>query len=177
MPTSSDEGKNIIRLWVEEFSSSIHTVLDLGVGKGTYKKIYTEKKSKPLKHAKWIGIEAWKPYIDEFKLESYYDQIINQDIRKVDYTALPKIDLVFAGDVLEHVTKEEAVEVINQLMKKSDKIIISIPIIHYPQEEINNNPFEVHVKDDWSHREMLETFPLIKKSWTGDEIGVYLIEK
>ena len=177
MPTSSKEGKDIIRNWVTEFSSDIHTVLDLGVGAGTYKAFYADKKNRPLKDATWIGIEAWKPYIIQFKLEEYYDKIINADIREVDYESLDKIDLVFIGDVLEHISKDDAVVLIKKLLCIANKIIISIPIIFHPQGEINNNPFEVHVKEDWSHLEMLETFPEITKSWSGNIIGVYLLER
>ena len=176
MPSSSKEGKSIIREWVTEFGPTVNTVLDLGVGNGTYHKLYTIK-SDALAHAKWVGVEAWKPYIEEFDLENRYDTIINEDIRKIDFTTITGLDLVFAGDVLEHITKEEAVKVIDDLINVATRIVISIPIIHYPQGEVEGNPFEVHVKDDWSHEEMLETFPQIKRSWTGKAIGVYLLEK
>jgi hypothetical protein len=83
---------------------------------------------------------------------------------------------VFAGDVLEHITKEEAIKVVDDLLKVAKRIIVSIPIVHFPQGEEEGNPYEAHVKDDWSHTEMLETFPQIKRSWTGNIIGVYLLE-
>jgi predicted TPR repeat methyltransferase len=178
MPSSSPEGKDIICNWVMEFSTSIDTVLDLGVGKGTYHNLLTKKKKgRLLTHCSWIGIEAWLPYIEKYKLRDRYNILINNDIRHVDYSMLPKFDLTIAGDVLEHITKDDSVKVVNDILQISEYLIISIPIIHYPQGEIENNPYEVHVKDDWSHAEMLETFPHITKYWTGKEIGVYLLKK
>lgn len=175
MPSSNKEGKSVIREWVTEFGPNVQTVLDLGVGNGTYHRLFT-RKSAALREAHWIGIEAWKPYIHEFDLITRYDKIINADIRVVDFTTLGKIDLVFAGDVLEHIAKEEAVKVVDDLLKVAKKIIISIPIVHYPQGEEEGNPYEAHVKDDWSDAEMKETFTQIKRSWAGNVIGVYLLE-
>ena len=175
MPSSSKEGKDIIRSWISEFSSEIKTVLDLGTGNGTYSRLF-KRKSKLLEHAKWIGVEAWEPYIEEFSLKQQYDLLINDDIRNVNYKSLGKIDITFIGDVLEHISKDQAIELINRLKPVSTKIIISIPIIHWEQGEVGGNPFERHVKDDWSNEEMLETFPEIKRYHAGNKIGVYLIE-
>lgn len=176
MPTSSNEGKDIIRNWVSEFSHEIKNVLDIGVGQGTYHRMFTKKKfGNLLGNSHWTGIEAWAPYIEKYNLNSTYDLIINEDIRKINFDNFKTIDLTFAGDVLEHMTKEEAINVVNKILQKSKKLIISIPIVHYPQDEIEDNPYEIHVKDDWSHEEMLSTFTSIKKSWQGKEIGVYLI--
>jgi hypothetical protein len=70
---------------------------------------------------------------------------------------------VIAGDVLEHMTKEEALTVISNLLPRCKYFIISIPIIKWPQDAVNGNPFEIHVKDDWSDKEALESFPSIYK--------------
>ncbi len=176
MPSSTKEGKSVIKEWVTEFKDDVDVVLDLGVGNGTYHRLFS-RKWKILDKAKWIGIEAWEPYIAEFDLINRYNNIVNADIRQIDYKALGPFDLVFAGDVLEHVTKEDAIKIIDDLLECSKRIIISIPIIHYPQDEEFGNPFEAHVKDDWSHEEMLETFPHIKKMWAGNVIGVYMLSK
>jgi cyclopropane fatty-acyl-phospholipid synthase-like methyltransferase len=174
MPSSSKEGKDIIKEWLAEISLEISTVVDLGVGKGSYHKLFC-RKNPVLKHAKWIGVEVWKPYIELYSLETIYNHIEQDDIRLVDYQKFGTIDLVFAGDVLEHMTKEEAVSLIKKLSANSKRVIVSIPIVHYPQDEVDGNPFERHIKDDWSHQEMLETFPQITKSWHGKVIGVYLL--
>jgi hypothetical protein len=175
MPSSSKEGKEVIRKWISEINAPKKIVLDLGVGKGTYYNFF-KKKSDILRQAKWIGIEVWKPYIEKYRLNDLYDNLYQEDIRNFNYSKLGKIDIVFAGDVLEHLTKEESISLIDQLIKLSKFIFISIPIVYYPQEEVEDNPFERHIKDDWSHQEVLASFPNIKKSWEGKVIGVYLIE-
>jgi predicted TPR repeat methyltransferase len=175
MPSSNKEGKKVIKEWIEEISSEVNTIIDLGAGNGNYHRLFYSKNNAILRHAKWIGIEVWEPYIELYNLKNIYDHIEQEDIRLVDYQKFGNIDLVFAGDVLEHMTKEEAVNLIAKLLTSVKRIIISIPIVHYPQDEVGGNPFERHVKDDWSHQEMMDTFPQIKKYWQGKVIGVYLL--
>jgi len=175
MPSSSKEGKAQTIEWVKEIQEPINRVLDLGTGRGTYSRLFRKFETTQIYNSHWIGIEAWTPYIEQFDLKSQYHEIINEDIRKVDYQALSPIDLTFAGDVLEHVTKEEAIDIVDRILEICPRLIISIPIVHYPQDVYEGNHFEIHVKDDWSHSEMIETFPQIKKFWTGREIGCYLL--
>jgi len=51
--------------------------------------------------------------------------------------------------------------------------LIAIPIIHFPQGEEYGNPFERHVKDDWTHQEVLDTFPYITEYTVGQVTGAY----
>lgn len=175
MPVSDYECKFTINSWLNPIRSEVDRVLDLGVGSGTYYDYYSVRYNK-LAKAEWYGIEIWQPYIEQFCLEQKYTKIYNSDIRKFDYSILPKIDLVFAGDVLEHMTKQSAIDVVNECKKISKYLIISIPIVYYPQESINDNPYEAHVKDDWSHQEVLDTFDGVIKHHQGSLTGAYLIQ-
>lgn len=173
MPTSTEEGKQLTVEWVKELPE-IKRVLDIGVGQGTYF-VLMGRPGKVLDHAHWVGVEVWAPYIQRFSLRSLYHEIIEQDARTIDYDQLGKFDLVIAGDILEHMTKEESVELVDNIMRNSTRLLISIPIIHYPQGEEGGNPYERHVKDDWTHTEVMETFN-VSRSWAGNMIGLYLIE-
>lgn len=175
MPTSSNEGKDFIYTCLtNNLSNAITSVLDLGAGRGTYYNLFKENNN-ILAHAHWTGVEVWKPYVDKYNLHKKYDILINQDIRQIDFKLLGKFDISFAGDVLEHMTKEECVSVVESILSVSKHLIISIPIVHYPQGHVNDNPYEEHIKNDWSHEEMTETFPKIKDYFVGDLIGVYIL--
>ena len=198
MPHSKKAGKANIVEWVEQLKTEnkiVHnSALDIGVGEGAYLNWLKHKRlpggdkfqtleqnweldAGPLAGSKWTGVEVWEPYIKEFDLESRYDKIINQDVRKIDYDSIGPFDVAIAGDVLEHMTKEDAMQVVNNVLDVSTYLFISIPIIHYPQEEAHGNPYEAHVKDDWSHGEMMSTFPQIVKSHAGRRVGVYMLTK
>lgn len=171
MPTSSSSGKKQIRQWIAKHKD-IARVLDVGCGEGTYPRLLREQYPL-LADAEWWGVEAWTKYIEEFNLHSLYYQIINEDARKINWTELPKIDLVIFGDVLEHMTKEESQELVNKALGISKYVVISIPIVHSPQGAYGGNPFEIHVKDNWTHQEVLDSFPHIVESSGAKKIGVY----
>lgn len=50
---------------------------------------------------------------------------------------------------------------------------LSIPIVHHPQAEIADNPYAVHVEEDWDHPRVLRTFPGVQAWSVGAEVGVY----
>lgn len=173
-------GKPETAQWFKENEKSITRVLDIGAGSGTYIKLIKEEFN-ICKDTEWVGIEAWKPYIDKFNLEGMYDTIINNDIRKVNWESLGKFSVAIAGDILEHMSKDEAIELVENILVYCDTLIISIPIIYMPQDEINGNPFEIHIKPDWSHDEVIETWgKYIKHHYrksVKSKIAVYWLSK
>lgn len=164
MPFSSRVGKLETLKWFQDNEPSITRILDIGVGSGTYAKLL--KNNNVCVNTEIIGIEAWKPYLEQFALDSLYTKIINQDVRSIAWKDLGNFDVAIAGDVLEHVTKEEAIDIVEQVLDFSKTLIISIPVVHMPQDAYEGNPFEIHVKPDWSHDEVLATWPnYIKNSY------------
>jgi hypothetical protein len=165
MPRSSQEGKEKILQWIR--SLDVTNVCDVGPGCGTY--IDLCKNAGLLKDANWTGLEVWEPYIKKFNLAEKYDRIILSDVRQVD---LGQFDLVIFGDVLEHMTREEAkkcVESASQAWR-----ILSIPTTHYPQAEVFGNPFERHVEENWDSNWVFEDFDSVVDSQLG-KISVYLL--
>ena len=176
MPRSSNEGKEQIKNWVTTINIKHLSILDVATGRGTYYDLFNNLDN--LKNCKWTGIEIWPRWIKKFALKEKYDVFFQEDVRKFNYsTHTPNVDITFAGDVLEHMTKEEAIQLVNTLLCVTDNLFISIPIVYMPQGADGGNPYEVHVKPDWSHSEVLETFSNIKESWQGKEIGVYWLSK
>ncbi|MBY0404359.1 MAG: hypothetical protein K2X66_10710, partial [Cyanobacteria bacterium] len=147
--------------------------LDIGIGEGTYSRFFRSL----VPNSQWVGIEAWGPYLEQFSLSEKYDQIVLSDARYVDWTKLGRFDVAFMGDVLEHMTLEESKEVYEQVSNIARFCIISIPVVHMPQGAELGNPFEIHVKDDWTHGEVMETFPFIQSHTVDRSLGVYIAAK
>jgi predicted TPR repeat methyltransferase len=179
MPTSSEQGKDATLHWFKENQGVITRILDIGAGSGTYIKLIKEENN-VCSTAEWVGVEVWKPYIEKYNLLSRYDRIINEDARTIDWSTQGKFTVALAGDILEHMTKDEAIKLVDELMEITDILLISIPIVHWPQDEYDNNPYEVHVKPDWSHDEVMATWShLIKAAYIQQygHVGVYLCKK
>ena len=147
-------------------SSRAKSVLDIGAGSGTYADF--------LKDAGYRGrldaVEVWNDYIIEYGLEKKYNVVYAYDVRDHDEW---NYDVIIFGDILEHMSKEDALVVWEKARSQAKYGVIAIPIIHYHQGAINNNPYEEHVKDDWSHEEVLASFPSIVDSWEGEITGAY----
>ena len=169
-------GKSTIVDWIKEIND-IKTILDIGAGCGTYYDLFVDTHNM-LTESQWIAVEAWAPIVEKFSLKTKYQTVLTEDVRNLDWMTVPELDLVFMGDVLEHMTKDEAIAVVDKVMSKSRFGIISIPIIHWPQGIHEGNPFEVHVKDDWSMQEVSETFSkYITKEEKAGKIGIFLLSK
>lgn len=147
MPSSSPKGKREIHEWFHN-RRDIDIVIDVGCGDGTYPKLLKDRSYE------WIGIEIHEPYIEKYKLYELYEKVIVADIRM---WTIPIVDCIIFGDVLEHMTKEDAKEVVRRALLSCRHIVISIPI-NYPQKASHDNPYEEH-KSIWTWEELDEWLP------------------
>jgi SAM-dependent methyltransferase len=171
MPKSNYGGKSSSRWLLKHLhrSAPLSRVLDVGPGQG----IYVQMMRQPGQH--WIGVEAWGPYIQKFDLKRQYDEVIVSDIRYFDWTRVAPLDLVICGDVLEHMTQSEAIAVVEKALAVARIVLISMPIIHSRQGELEGNPFEVHVEEDWTNERALAAFPHWCVNILESYLGVYLV--
>lgn len=94
------------------------------------------------------GVEAFKEYTERFQwLHLLYDEIFVGPMQDVLPELEKPYDLVIAGDVLEHVTKAEGLEVLKHLWRLSRRrLILSLPIgnrwLH--NSIVCGNEFEAH---------------------------------
>ena len=159
MPFSSQAGKPSIK-WVMSKIPQPKTALDIGVGEGTYAKLFPK--------LEWTGVEIWEPYVEKYGLKSLYPDLHIADAR--EWSTDKKYDVCFLGDVLEHMTQDEAQALVRKAKRWADTVIVSIPIGHYPQGEYEGNPHEAHVKDNWSDAEVKLCFG--KPTWSFvDHVG------
>lgn len=177
MPTSNYRGKRFIEEQLKRMIGqfSCQAVLDIGAGAGIYHDLFNDV----LPGAHWTAIEIWEPYIIQYRLQNRYQEVINQDARLVDYANMEKkFDVVFAGDVLEHMAKDEAVNLVNRVLDSHRCMMVSIPVVYMPQGTFEGNPYEAHVKDNWTDDEMRDTFGSDVISFAMDhEVGIYLLSR
>lgn len=138
MPYSARENDADVVQFVKDHN--IKWVLDIGAGSGTYGHLLA-----PLVE-RIEAVEVWEPYIDQFNLRSLYYRVSNVDVREITEEEFGNFDLVVFGDILEHMSKEEALAVWERA-SEAKYGLISVPIIHYPQGVEFGNPYEVHVQE------------------------------
>jgi hypothetical protein len=126
-------------------------ILDVGAGSG----LLADYLAKEDFGYRLDAIEVWLPYVNEFNLREKYNTVFTMDAR--EFSQWSDYDLVMFGDVLEHMPKQEAIDLWDSAIGARYRML-SIPTVHCPQGEEHGNPYEVHVKDDWTHEEVLSSF-------------------
>lgn len=166
MPNSHPENKP----WLinEIIKINPKTVLDVGAGKGDYLNLIRTNIGKSVQVD---AVEVWQPYVDFYFYKNRYDNVIVDDVRNLSNF---NYDIVIFGDVLEHMKEKDAIDVWNKASKQARYGIISIPIIHSPQHDINGNPYEIHQEEDWNVDKVLEKFPGIFKHQSFSMTGAFL---
>jgi hypothetical protein len=172
MPYSSVEGKKFVQEWFAD--KTIQSVLDVGPGAGTYYDLL-----QPIIRAEWwTGLEVWAPYITQFALEQKYDEVIVADINYVDWNLLAFPDLVIFGDVLEHMPRPAAQRVLAKAQHRATYVVVSLPIIHYPQGAEMGNKWETHVTswtDKMVRQVLLDEYAILAYD-IGEVVGTYILE-
>jgi 2-polyprenyl-3-methyl-5-hydroxy-6-metoxy-1,4-benzoquinol methylase len=133
------------------------SILDIGIGFGKYGFLFREYldiAQGRIQKSDWSkridGVEVFEPYISDIQ-KSVYDNVYIGNILDLK-DQLPFYQLIYMGDVLEHIEKEKAVELLNTLLEKCEHLLLAIPVGRWDQAEINGNQYEKHLvtwnKDD-----------------------------
>ena len=148
------------------------SILDIGCGFGMWgflSRMYLDVAEERVQPSDWKmridGIELFEPYILSHQ-RSLYSNIFIGDVREL----APKVDqydLIIAGDVIEHLDKDDGEEVIAQLYDKAKRaLFVNIPLGDgWEHPERHGNPGELHrsqwyVEDFLPYPNVTETFTL-----------------
>lgn len=168
---SDNENKDAAAKWIKSLRPK--TVLDVGAGMGIYS-IMAKKRGQH-----WTALEVFAPYVNMFNLQSRYEQIIIADARYVNYDKLGMFDLSIAADMLEHMPKHHAIEVLFNLYDHSKHLLVCFPTVHHEQHAgFEGNEFETHI-DHWTVEEMsalLDKHDVEYKTVIGDVLAYYFIK-
>lgn len=145
MPHSAGENKEYVREFL--LDTRPESVIDIGAGAMMYGYLVRET----LSNTNLTAIEVWEPYINFYPYNSVYNKVVQVDARlHDDWNA----DVVIAGDVLEHMTEDEMKALVKKILSKAKWLVLSVPIIHYPQGHIEDNPYEEHIQEDLNGDEL-----------------------
>jgi hypothetical protein len=137
------------------------SILDCGIGYGKYGVLFREyldiwKVDKPYSERilKLYGVEVFKDYRNP--IWDLYDEVWEENIFLI-WDQLPKVDLLFLGDIIEHFTKEDGKKLLDVLDYKH--AIILTPLEVSQQEEVYKNKFERHIsswgKEDFKNAQTI----------------------
>lgn len=124
-------------------------ILDVGCGYGKYGVLLREYlEGDPVVD----GVEAWPDYIEKYNLRGIYNHVYSDDVLNLDNDTLAMYDLVMMGDVIEHIEKEPAIELLSRI---PGYVIIATPFEHFHTDE-GLPPTEAHVSH-WTEQDFVDT--------------------
>lgn len=128
------------------------SVLDIGLGFGTWGflcrthlDVFPGRVQPEAWQTRIDGVELFEPYIQAHQ-RALYDNIRIADVRQA-VQDIDSYDLIIAGDVIEHLDKEDACEVLDALYAKAKRaLLVNIPIgdTGWEHGENHGNPGELH---------------------------------
>jgi SAM-dependent methyltransferase len=116
------------------------TVLDLGCGQSSMIQYVPNIEFS-------LGVEIWKPYIEESQKNNIHTKYINSDILSF-HDSPDSFDAVMCIDVIEHIEKEKALELIKAMKEwATEKVIILTPNGYIPNENSygDGNKYQNHL--------------------------------
>jgi hypothetical protein len=112
------------------------SVLDLGCGHNSSIQYFNIPFS--------VGVDLFDRYLEESKNKNIHNQYVKEDVRKVEFSSR-SFDGIILIDVLEHLKKEEGLELIEKMNKWArKKIVILTPNGFIEQEAVDNNSLQEH---------------------------------
>jgi 2-polyprenyl-3-methyl-5-hydroxy-6-metoxy-1,4-benzoquinol methylase len=149
----------IIRSFLPEAS-----ILDVGAGEGTYARLLWPE------FRNIDAVEIWEPYIIQYQLEKMYRNIFKVNIMDFEFEYY---DLIIIGDVLEHLSLEDATKLIDYIYPRCHNFIIAVPYM-LPQGEYEGNVYETHLQPDLTPQNVLERYPKMKLLYGNHLYGYYV---
>ena len=144
---SYDLGKDAACSHVRNNFPTTATILDVGACDGKWRRLLPE-------YPNMDAVEAFGK--NAVRLRGCgYRSVFQTDIRDFQYDWY---DLIIFGDVIEHLSVEQAQRVIEYAKPRCRDMIIAVPYL-YEQEQIYGNPYEVHLQPDLTAENFKERYP------------------
>lgn len=163
MPTSI---KSLEWVLLEDYVSNHNNSIVIDIGAGTGQK--SDLLRRFTKQIVWV--EVFHPYVEQYNTKSKYDVLIEDDIMNVYKDIVG--DVWIFGDVLEHLSVENAQEIISYLKDKWVVIYVQVPYM-YPQDEAFGNKYEIHLQPDITEEVFNERYPWFKLLSRDTEVWLY----
>lgn len=163
MPFSSPKYKMAIRKFFEKSVPPSTQILDVGPGMGQYGHL--------LKDLGYTidAVEIFEPYIERYNLKEKYNNIYIDNIMNFDFS---KYSILILGDILEHLSIEDAHKLLNKITKNKQKCIVCVPY-ELEQGEAYGNIYETHHQPDLTPNIMKERYPQLKFMIGDKDHGYY----
>ena len=163
MPYSFTYFKEEVKEWFLNNVPTSKRILDVGPGIGTYSDLLRSS------GYRIDAVEIYEPYIEKYNLREKYDNVFVGSIVTFD---INDYDFIILGDVLEHIPKNYAKELIRDIVNAKKECLVAIPY-EMEQGEHEGNIYETHHQPDLTHEVMCERYPDLTCIYRNEYYGYY----
>lgn len=155
MPFSNQEHDEKCLDLIEDYFRDKKELRFLDVGPGAGK--WQIKINQRFNNAKIEGCEIFPKYVEKYNLREKYHKIHISNILDFEWEN-EYYDVVIIGDVLEHLTIEDANKLLNKCKSKGALTIVQVPWMS-PQGPYDGNDHEEHIQADLNPQVMTNRYP------------------
>lgn len=164
MPFSTSVFKKETIKFIKNKFNRTSSVLDIGAGAGSYFDYLNDH------FYKMDAVEGFEPYVEQYELRKKYANVFVQNILDFEFNYY---DLIIFGDVLEHLSEEDGIKLVEKLYDKCNDLIIAIPYnseqgVHF------DNDLEIHKQVELTQDSFLEKYKGFKVLATRYDYGVFV---
>ncbi len=167
MPTSYPLYKDSVRNWILNNFSYETRILDIGAGCGTYSDLIRGY------GYKLDAVEIWEPYITKYDLKNKYSWVYERNVMNMPFNVLEAYDFYILGDVLEHLSVDDAQWLLSYLRLKGKKFLVAVPY-QMEQGEHEGNKYETHLQPDLTPDVMKQRYPELELLYGNEFYGYYI---
>lgn len=161
--SSLNTGKPEMIEWIKGHFQKGETCLDVGACDGKWSDLLGG-------YLTIDAIEIFAPNIHKYKLTDKYRTVYCGDIRGFKYGQ--EYDLIIFGDVLEHMTVEDAQAVLKYALPRCRDLIVAVPY-QWVNRANYGNKYEIHLQDDLTPELVEQRYPELKPFRIYDRYGYY----
>jgi hypothetical protein len=164
MPTSFKFFKQEVRDYIVDNVDINKKILDVGPGIGTYSDLLKN-------HGYDMDcVEIYEPYVINYQLDKKYNNVFTQSI--VDFN-FDYYDFIIIGDVLEHLSVEDAQSIIKKIVTSGKQCLVAVPYL-MEQGEHEGNIHETHLQPDLTPEVMKSRYPELQLLYANQYYGYYV---
>jgi hypothetical protein len=141
-----------VKRYVLDYYGVSTQILDVGAGQGKYRELLPT-------YPNVDACEIWEPTVDAEGLRARYRTVyVGNVLDVVTPGDWKRYDLVIMGDVLEHMTINDARLTLRRALEAGADVIVVVPYA-YPQDEEDGNIYQRHIQDQLTPELMSSTYP------------------
>ncbi len=167
MPNSYNYFKQEVKEYFKDNVPNTKRILDVGPGEGTYSKLLRDL------GYKMDCVEIHEPYTITYNLKDKYDNVFIGNILNQDIT---NYDFIILGDVLEHISADEAQNLIKKIVNQGKECLVAVPYL-MPQDGLDDNDYEEHLQEDLTPEVMKQRYPELECLYSNYSYGYYVVKK